>query len=132
GAANNFVYPPHQVLIVLNPPTSPAGVREFMTVAGRATGVGEEDPVTLSGEHLKFVEVDVAVLRVRSAVNVEGQRKTLPDLKTNRLHQPTLNPQPPDARVPQGVGWNHCGRSQKPIVERREAPLCGSVGRGYE
>src|SRR6266705_6860571 len=110
----------HQVLVVLAPPAAARGEGEGVPVSRRAPWIHQQHPVPLAREHLELGEEDVAVIRVRAAVDVEDQRVALARPVAVRTHQPRLDLEAAAAREPKRVRRDRHELREQGVVQGGE------------
>ena len=121
----HFVDAGHQVLVVVAGVVELDDVAEVLTVGGAAARVGEEDHVALRRHPLELVRVDVAVRRVRPAVNLENHRVLLAGVEVRRLQNPALHLLAVERSVPDFFGLALLDVLEQIVVDLRDLSRLG-------
>src|SRR5579863_7567584 len=106
------VYARQNVLRVFFGPRAAHRQREVVSIADAATRVGVEHDVAVGGQHVHFVNETIAILCVRSAVNLDDQWVLARRIEVGRLDYPPIH----GPAVSAGVG-DVFGRGELQLVE---------------
>ena len=127
AAPHQLVHAGHEVLVVVARVAVLDDVAELLAVAGAAARVGIEHHVALGRHPLELVHEEVAVGRVRAAVDVEDHRVLPARLVVGRLLDPGLDLLPVEAVVEQLLGLGQAQLREEllvGLVERARAGAC--------
>src|SRR5262249_38054649 len=117
---NDLIYRGHQVFEIVAWILVLDDVSELLAVAGTATRIRIEHDVSFRRHPLEFVLEDVAVGRMRSAVNIENQRILLRRIVSRLFLDPALNAFDIKAFVPDFLRLGEIELAKEPVVRMRE------------